>query len=174
MTQVEREDEAASTSDLIRELIGTEPSTFARRFEGSPQTPDPARAGLNYFLREALTLYEIIKADGGGTARLMTEEDARAGHWPDARTANLAILMAWALLREDLVELTILAPIPYEERRPMLRQAAEERLKDGPKTRAAYHALPDLIASQRIHLGSLAQRFALESLLREAKAERSR
>ena len=56
--------------------------------------------GIRILVRWVLAALLAMRADTPTCVRLLTERQAKRSGWPDARTANLARLFAWAILVE--------------------------------------------------------------------------
>ncbi len=108
--------ESVAIKTLVSDLIGLNPQALASMaeqptsLEGDP-SPETVWDGLNRFVRKVLAGYLALANVDRAAVRLKDETSARANGWPDARTANVAMALIWALLAEDR-DLKGLSPVP--------------------------------------------------------------
>ena len=94
-----------STDDLARDLLRIDPEVLAslasNDIEASNRLGGRAPIeldGLEVLMRRVLVAVLAMRANRPTCVRLLTERQAKENGWPDAHTANLAQLFAWAML----------------------------------------------------------------------------
>ena len=104
-------DGSVTMDHLVLDLLGLDPAVLARFGEANDAVDHSdqrarhqgatSRRGLNLLLRRALALTLDLRDDHGAVVRLKSAETARANGWPDAQTANVAMMLTWALMEDD-------------------------------------------------------------------------
>ena len=98
------EEAAEAERQRLLALIGREPPRDHAREAHEARLVERGASsaiGLNRFVRKVLALTLALEDDERAAVRLKSERSARANGWPDARTANAAMVMVWALLDEN-------------------------------------------------------------------------
>lgn len=101
---------------LVGSLLGLRLSDI-RSLAPDPPTEDDdqegttCRGGLNLLMRRILTHYLGLMPLEHANLRLHTEHSAVLAGWPNARTANFAVLLTWGLFGEDR-RLAGFGPVP--------------------------------------------------------------
>lgn len=101
-------------AEVAGDLLGLHPTILgAMDRRGS----DPSR-GFNVMVRRAMEFALALRDETAAAVPLVSERTARAHRWPDARTANVAMVIAWALVDEIRVGAGIAARAAHVGRRP--------------------------------------------------------
>lgn len=111
----------ALIAGLVRTCFGVEPDAMAAlarndaqvQFRQAPAAVQEPTAldGIENFLRRTVAISLAIRGRTG-PVRLLTEQQADAQGWPCARLADMATVLAWALVLSD--GLTVSVPVPLE------------------------------------------------------------
>lgn len=83
-------------AEVAMDLLGFDPAVLAAM---DRRGSDPSR-GFNVMIRRAMEFALVLRDEAAAAFPLLSEETARAARWPDARTANVAMVIAWALVDE--------------------------------------------------------------------------
>ena len=99
--------DAVTMDAVMHDMLGLDPAvlatmrTPAANEEGAGTPGASSQAGLHSFMRRVLALRLSLQDAEVAAVRLKTESSAKANGWPDARTANVAMLLVWALVSPD-------------------------------------------------------------------------
>ena len=172
--------QADLVTSLLRDVLGTTPTAVVETVvPWVPNDSHGVRAGCNHIFRQALELYDVMREDKVSRIRLRTEQDAQDANFPNARTANLALFMAWSLLAEDGVEVEILPALTSMDHEADLIEATRVYLHTVPdrtdeEDELAWLALIDLCGGEHVHADYLSRHRKASRLVETAVRDRRR
>lgn len=100
MNSSEKEPTKVDINELIKDLLGLDPSKLAAMNPTPGEANADALLGLQAFMRRILELAVTLVDRRHLKIHLKTEETARAHRFPDVQTANFAMLCVWSAVME--------------------------------------------------------------------------
>lgn len=170
--------QADVVTSLLRDVLGTTPTAVVETVvPWVPNDSHGVRAGCNHIFRQALELYDVMREEKVSRIRLRTERDAQDAKFPNARTANLALFMAWSLLAEDGVEVEILPALTSMDDEADLIAAARAYLvgaadRTDEEYWVAWEAFTDLCGGDHVHVDFLSRDRKASRLVKAAVRDR--